>query len=393
MGFYEHISGDKYRLRVNVGYRANGSPIRKQKTITAKTEKQVERQLILFEEDLKNSGYTIDGDYRFKAFAEQEWLPKYAEKDDNLSYNTRQLYLSYLKIHFFPTIGNKKLEEITPLMIVNIMDNVKRHDKKEAAKPLSKSTKRNIKAAVSSVFEVAVDWRLIKENPVAGIKLGKDMRKEKKIYKPYTTKELAYIYECSEKEPLEMQVLLSIALETGAREGEIAALEQKHIKAYVEEGRFIYSILFEQTLIVKPKIGVVLQLYTKTEVSEEVTIPKELYNLIQLHIKQKKAARDVLGIKERFYLFSNPNGKPYRPNSLYQRFKRFQKRHGIRHVRFHDLRHSNATYMLMEGVSSKIVQERLRHKDHNTTMNIYGHVLKEHDLAAVEVISKMGKIK
>ena len=46
-------------------------------------------------------------------------------------------------------------------------------------------------------------------------------------------------------------------------------------------------------------------------------------------------------------------------------------------IRFHDLRHTNATLLLEQGVNSKVVQERLGHKDISTTLNIYSHVNKE----------------
>ena len=46
-------------------------------------------------------------------------------------------------------------------------------------------------------------------------------------------------------------------------------------------------------------------------------------------------------------------------------------------VRFHDLRHTNATLLLQQGVNSKVVQERLGHKDIATTLNIYSHVNKK----------------
>ena len=48
-----------------------------------------------------------------------------------------------------------------------------------------------------------------------------------------------------------------------------------------------------------------------------------------------------------------------------------------KNIRFHDLRHTNATLFLEQGVNSKVVQERLGHKDISTTLNIYSHVNKE----------------
>lgn len=43
-------------------------------------------------------------------------------------------------------------------------------------------------------------------------------------------------------------------------------------------------------------------------------------------------------------------------------------------IGFHDLRHTNATLLLQQGINLKVIQERLGHKDISTTANIYSHV-------------------
>jgi integrase len=58
------------------------------------------------------------------------------------------------------------------------------------------------------------------------------------------------------------------------------------------------------------------------------------------------------------------------------RDKRFLVRlsDGFPKVRFHDLRHTPATQLLLAGVHRKIAQGRLGHSTIATTMDIYGHV-------------------
>ena len=46
----------------------------------------------------------------------------------------------------------------------------------------------------------------------------------------------------------------------------------------------------------------------------------------------------------------------------------------IPYVRFHDLRHSHATQLLMAGVHPKVAQERLGHSSITTTLDLYSHV-------------------
>ncbi|WP_454053578.1 tyrosine-type recombinase/integrase [Clostridium sp. Marseille-Q7071] len=58
-------------------------------------------------------------------------------------------------------------------------------------------------------------------------------------------------------------------------------------------------------------------------------------------------------------------------------------------IRFHDLRHTNATILISEGVDFKTVQNRLGHKDINTTLNVYSHVNKEMQKKATEKIKNI----
>ena len=63
------------------------------------------------------------------------------------------------------------------------------------------------------------------------------------------------------------------------------------------------------------------------------------------------------------------------PNAVTRVFKKIIKKLGLDDVRFHDLRHTHATVMLLQGIHPKVVQERLGHSKMSTTMDIYSHVV------------------
>jgi len=71
------------------------------------------------------------------------------------------------------------------------------------------------------------------------------------------------------------------------------------------------------------------------------------------------------------YIFTNKNGKLLLPGYVSKRFTQLLERHGLPHIRFHDLRHSAAGYMKHLGFDMKDIQTWLRHGDIGTTMNIY----------------------
>ena len=67
-------------------------------------------------------------------------------------------------------------------------------------------------------------------------------------------------------------------------------------------------------------------------------------------------------------------GRLILPNRLTHNFIKIIKKNKLRHIRFHDLRHSCASLMLKNGVPMKNIQEWLGHADFGTTANIYSHL-------------------
>ena len=63
-----------------------------------------------------------------------------------------------------------------------------------------------------------------------------------------------------------------------------------------------------------------------------------------------------------------------RPDYLTSYFPQYIQRHGMKKMRFHDLRHSCASLLLANGVPLKQIQEWLGHSDFSTTANIYAHL-------------------
>ena len=74
------------------------------------------------------------------------------------------------------------------------------------------------------------------------------------------------------------------------------------------------------------------------------------------------------------YVFVKPDGKLVRPDYVSEHFKILLNKLGLRHIRFHDLRHSCASLLLAKGVPMKAIQEWLGHSNFSTTANIYAHL-------------------
>lgn len=65
------------------------------------------------------------------------------------------------------------------------------------------------------------------------------------------------------------------------------------------------------------------------------------------------------------------------------------RKNNIKKIRFHDIRHTNATILLYKGVDVKTISERLENCDIQTTLDIYADVLKELDIMASNKIDEL----
>lgn len=90
------------------------------------------------------------------------------------------------------------------------------------------------------------------------------------------------------------------------------------------------------------------------------------------------------------YVCVDALGKIFRPNYISSHFRLLLKKHGLRHIRFHDLRHTCASLLAASGcVSMKEVQLWMGHSNYSTTADIYAHLdfkAQEQCAAAMEQI-------
>ncbi|MGA8116025.1 MAG: tyrosine-type recombinase/integrase [Actinocatenispora sp.] len=92
--------------------------------------------------------------------------------------------------------------------------------------------------------------------------------------------------------------------------------------------------------------------------------------------------------------FVRPDGRPWHPQTVSDRFERLITRSGLPPVRLHDLRHCAATYLRHGGADMKEIQETLGHATLAMTANIYTSVILElqrtHADAAADLIPRSG---
>ena len=108
------------------------------------------------------------------------------------------------------------------------------------------------------------------------------------------------------------------------------------------------------------------------------------------HAAQQEEYRKVCGrsyCKDYLdYICVNPLGERIKCSYLTSGFPNFLEQHGMRRIRFHDLRHSCASLLLANGVPMKQIQEWLGHSDFSTTANVYAHLDYHSKITSAEAI-------
>ncbi len=85
--------------------------------------------------------------------------------------------------------------------------------------------------------------------------------------------------------------------------------------------------------------------------------------------------KNIFDGKEYDFVMRWENGHYIHPLYYTNKITKVIKKAGInKKIRFHDLRHTNATLLLKQGIDFKVIQNRLGHEDISTTINIYSHV-------------------
>lgn len=390
--------GDTYRIRVSCGLDINGKQI--SKTMTYKPEKgmtpkqiqkELDRRAFQFEEACRNGLVSDNPRLTFAAFTEQYLTIK----KDSLSPSIYEDYSQTLERIINPQIGHLKLSAIRPVHIQNFVKYLSetpstktyRNGKTVSLnKYRSPATIKRILAVVQSVLTQAVKLELIPSNPADSKKLTLPKAAAPKI-EIFSKQEAAEMLACLEDEPLQLRAIIQLAVITGARRGELVALKFSDVDRIMKKitiERAAYKVK-DQPISTKPP---------KDFETRSISIPAECIELLDELKAEKEREASAIGDQwiDENWIFTQWNGSILHPDTPSQWFSDFLKRHGLKHRKFHSLRHTSATLLLYGGVSLKQVQGRLGHGDISTT-NKYLHVVAEADEEAANVLSNMLTIR
>lgn len=388
MGNYRQRGKNSWELTISLGRGVDGKYTRRTKTVTVEDERTLrapkrleiylDQEWLKFKEEVEAGSYIAPAKLTFNQFVEL-WKEKYADKQ--LERKTLYTYMVNLNTRILPAFGNLQLDQIKPLHIVDFLDTLgkegSRKDNKAGA--LSSGTIQMNHRVLKNIFSRAVEWKVIKDNPAAEVKKPKVVHKE---IIPYDEAELRAMLQALQKEPNHWRMMITLALTTGMRRGELLGLEWKHIdwKSSVIDVKQSISISLKGEVIVKePKTK-----NSKRKIALPPSVLEELRDYYTYRVKERNKIGDAWQGGEYFFVFAHADGRAFHHERPYLWFRQFIKKSGFRYTRFHDLRHASATQLINQGVHAKIISERLGHGSITTTMNIYGHALRSADQAAAD---------
>ena len=291
------------------------------------------------------------------------WLDHIARTVDEV---TLQGYKSLADTHILPYFdeAGTKLTKLDHKAIQRYMDMKFTSGRRDGKGGLSPRSLRLHKNIIAQTLDLAVRNKLIQSNPCQFVVLPQCERFESQFY---TETQLKALFLALKDDPI--LPMVRITAWYGLRRSELLGLQWDSLD--LEAG----------TMTIRHTVSKVTEVVAKDKTknaSSRRTFPltPEAVEIFTKAREQEERNRAMFGreYQENPYVFKWPDGHPYSPDYISHHFAKVLKRHGLPHIRFHELRHSCASMLINMGFTLKDVQEWLGHSDIKMTANIYSHL-------------------
>jgi len=244
-------------------------------------------------------------------------------------------------------IGHLRLLDVTPAILTEYRD--------ELAERRSPATVRRYLALLNHAFAVACrEWQWIDSNPVEHV--GRPKEPPGRVRFLSDAERPRLLDACRRSSNPDLYAVVLMALSTGARKGEILSL----VWTAIDLTRHL--VIFE---------------HTKNSDRRSVPITGELGRILRERAKVRRIDTALV--------FPRPDGLA--PTDIRSAWETALRSAAIKEFRFHDLRHSAASYLAMSGASLAEIAEILGHKTF-TMVKRYAHLSDQHTAA---VVSRMNE--
>jgi len=283
------------------------------------------------------------------------WLEGYVKT--NCSTRTLEGYTAIIECHLIPALGNTQLKHLHPQAIQSYYG--------KACEKLSARTVHHQHRVLSQSLKYAVRQGYLGRNPAELVDPPSPRKKAMRTLTPGEVEVLLNTAADNHYYPV-----IYTAVSTGLRQAELLGLRWRDIDLDM------LSISVSQVLYKRYGICEFKEPKTSHSRRRVAMTPK-----LALYLREYRAERESLywqlgqPLTLDSLVFGSLEGKPLDPSVLSHDFARVVKRAGLRGVRFHDLRHTFASLMLLRGAKPKVISEALGHASVAFTMDTYSHII------------------
>lgn len=239
---------------------------------------------------------------------------------------------------------------------------------------LSPKTVINIHRTLKLILDHAVKSGYLIKNVAEAVKLPKYEKQERS-----TLTEDEYILLLRNLQNETYGLVFEIASTTGMRLGEILALTWDCVdfdNKTIEIKQSLRRVkIFNKDGTTKTEL--VFQTPKTVSSIRKISIGDHLKNRLIEHKKHQneEKSKKCDDYNSKNLVFCNSKGKPIETSTIERKWKSIKKKYNIdEKIRIHDLRHTYATYLSINNINPKIIQQSLGHTRIETTLNIYSHL-------------------
>ncbi|MCM1228398.1 MAG: site-specific integrase [Clostridium sp.] len=303
------------------------------------------------------------------------WLETYCK--NNIRPTTYVNYETYIHRHIKGSLGSVKLCDLSTITIQQFYNDKLKNGKLSGIGGLSPKTMKNLHNMLHKALNQAVFLNMLAKNPSDFVTIPKNVKKEMKFF---TVEEQKNLQSVLSDKPLDMAILLD--LYTGMRQGELLGLTWENVNinlsgsSYIKVVQTINRIKNYDTDSDKKTVLTVSEPKTPHSKRTIPILPEIAEKLHNYRLSQEKyIAENVFPYTG--YVFISSVGTMVDPRDFQRYFKNLLKKHGIREINVHGLRHTFATRALESGMSVKTLSEILGHSNVGFTLDTYAHVTED----------------
>ena len=357
----------RWEGRIVVGHKNNGEPI--YRYVLAKTQSELTQKLHDKIEMYRDADLSEDCNMTLG-----EWLDKWINEFIIFSVrpSTITSYQALIENQIKPYLGKRPLSTLTTNEIQKFYNTLKKqgrvHPDRIHGTELADSMIRKTHMVLHEALGMAVQQRLLINNPTIGTTIPKNNYKDKQILNNEQLNRFMEIIKNDER----WYDFFYTEITTGLRKGEICGLRWEDFDE--QDGK-----LKIQRSVGRIKDGVLPVGETKTETgTREILLPPSTVELLRK--RKGNAISDWI-----FPNWHNPE-EPMNPQSAYSRLKVLLKKAELPLIRFHDLRHTFATHAIAGGVDAKTLSGILGHTNASFTLDTYTHVTTDMQKNAAKIV-------